>query len=277
LQTFSDILTKIVYYFTADYIHIILLSMCSDVLYVWKPKSVTPLEQLKSFHHLIPNVKSCYAGRLDPMASGWMIYLFGDKTKLGNEYMNNNKIYEFEIAIGVATDSYDCMGNICASQFDCDEQQIINNISCGKYMKYTQIMPVCSAYMSKHKILNITKPLWEWKILGQLDHVIIPTKEIELIDFNIINQNEISLQNYVETIRNDMLKVTQFDQNIIKNVIAQWESLLESNKNANIKMIRCSVTVPSGTYVRYLAYMIGKDTTIPTHAYDITRVSIMQQ
>ena len=56
--------------------------------------------------------KISYIGRLDPLASGIIIYLEGDELKDRDKYMNMDKTYKFNIVLGMSTDTGDCLGMI---------------------------------------------------------------------------------------------------------------------------------------------------------------------
>lgn len=248
-----------------------------NIYCVWKPKSVTPNEQLESLKKQLGyKNKACFAGRLDPMASGKMIYLFDDATKLANKYMKCDKTYEFYIVCGISTDSMDCMGNIRDIKINdnisdkCN--QIVYNINSQKYKNYKQHFPECSAYIAKHLITGEKKPLWYWKQINECKNIKYPNPvDIDLIDFQVMDIKIESLENYINTIINDMKNVKYFNQETIKNIIINWENI---KQHSYIHMIRCMATVHSGTYIRYLVDMIGKDVNLPTHAYDITRIDI---
>lgn len=251
----------------------------NNVYLVWKPKSVTPNEQLDKLKiDLKYEGKACFAGRLDPMASGEMLYFIDTATKLAPSYMKIDKTYEFYIVCGISTDSMDCMGNITTIDFEYDIsnfESIFYNIYNGKYDNYTQIMPSCSAYIAKHKITGEKRPLWHWKKLNQLENIDYPKpSNIELIEFDVLEHNVIPLTTYVDTIVSDMNNVKQFDLKEIQNIIEQWNLLKLSNPSQNICMIKCVATVQSGTYIRYLANMIGKDVNVPTHCFDIKRTKL---
>ena len=249
-----------------------------NVIRAWKPKSQSPNEHLDSIKkELKYNGKSCYAGRLDPMASGEMIYLINDKTKECEKYIGHNKTYTFCIVCGFSTDSLDCMGTVQNTNLDYDTELynlIIKNIKSGKYLKYTQTMPSCSSYKAKSKTTGERKPLWEWKLLDRLDEVDIPTKEVELQSFKVTTQTIMSVGDYINQICEDIGAVTSFPDTQLQPIIDQWRKINKDCENKTIRLINCTVTVPSGMFVRYLANMIGDDVSIPCHAFDITRRNI---
>ena len=247
-----------------------------NVIRAWKPKSQSPNEHLDAIKKELGYTgKSCYTGRLDPMASGEMIYLINEKTKECEKYIGHNKTYTFDIVCGFSTDSLDCMGGVQETNLDYNtELYDKKNIGSGKYLKYAQTMPSCSSYKAKSKKTGERKPLWEWKLLDRLDEVDIPTKYVELKSFEIVSQAILTVDDYIKLICTDIDAVTSFPRTQLQPIIDQWKEINKNTNGESLRLIKCSVTAPSGMFVRYLANMIGNDVGIPCHAFDITRNEI---
>jgi tRNA pseudouridine(55) synthase len=251
----------------------------NGVVTAWKPVSQSPNEQLAAIKKQLGiSGKACPTGRLDPMARGIMIYLIGDKTKESDYYMfNTKKIYEFNIVCGFSTDSSDCMGLVTDSNtdyLDDNYDEMINNIKSGKYMEYIQTTPPCSAYKARSKKTGEKHPLWMWKHLGRLDEVDIPKTNIKLHRLEILREDTICLEEYIDTITSDIKNVTSFNTGDLHSIVEHWENIKEQHSDTLLKIIRCEAEVPSGTYIRFLAHTIGMDAGIPSHAHDITRTKI---
>jgi tRNA U55 pseudouridine synthase TruB len=61
--------------------------------------------------YTIPDTVPCtYAGRLDPLASGKVLILYGDAVHEKEKYLTLEKIYTVQFIIGIETDSYDILG-----------------------------------------------------------------------------------------------------------------------------------------------------------------------
>ena len=71
---------------------------------------VSVLDDFKRNNLLYKEKKMTYAGRLDPMAEGKLLILVGDKCKEKEKYLNLDKEYEFEILLGLKSDSKDLLG-----------------------------------------------------------------------------------------------------------------------------------------------------------------------
>jgi tRNA U55 pseudouridine synthase TruB len=68
------------------------------------------LENFKEENPKYKEIKFAYAGRLDPMAEGQLLILVGDTCKERDKYLNLDKEYEFEILLGLKSDTKDLLG-----------------------------------------------------------------------------------------------------------------------------------------------------------------------
>lgn len=241
----------------------------------WKPKGMTPNEQLTEIKRELGYIgKACYAGRLDPMASGEMIYLVGGDTTNGDDYMGCKKEYEFYIAVGISTVSMDCLGEIVGTSFGNQTDGIISNIMNGKYLEYEQTMPIYSAYKARNKETGEKLPLWKWAEMDQIDKVELPKRRITLDSLEYICQEKWELSEYISTIKCDIDKVKSFSTQQIARIQASWKELALNQRDENITLVKCRAIVNAGTYIRFLSNMIGNDNGVPCHAYDIKRTRI---
>jgi tRNA pseudouridine55 synthase len=86
-----------------------------EVVAVWKPTGLTPLQAIDSLRKEKPeyaNQKIGYAGRLDPLAEGVLLLMIGGANKRRLEYLNLKKTYNAKVLFGVATDSHDVLGKV---------------------------------------------------------------------------------------------------------------------------------------------------------------------
>lgn len=88
-------------------------------LIINKPIGVTCGEVVKRLknNEFLANKIITFCGRLDPMASGDLIFLVTDKKSkefnmMKNEYISLFKIYEYKFIVGFSTDTYDQLGFI---------------------------------------------------------------------------------------------------------------------------------------------------------------------
>ena len=246
------------------------------ILTAWKYIGETPLQaMLRAINeHRLPteNVNFCYTGRLDPMAQGMMVILYGDEeVKLSNTHFNlSKKTYRFQAILGISTTSYDPMGKIV------DVAEVLPSeankfhkamLELGQTGKFKQFFPPCSAYKYKGQ------PLWVHAKNGTLP-VIMPFKEREIYDIKSLNNPvNITVGQYRKSCINDMHDVQEYNGEAFKcsEIIEDW---LKLNRNISLWRFQYEVQVSSGTYVRSLVNDIAKQFGIPAHAFRITRVSV---
>lgn len=83
----------------------------SGVLVIDKPRGMTSHDVVSRVRRARKTREVGHAGTLDPMATGVLVVLVGEATKLAPYLTADDKEYEAEIALGVETDSLDADGN----------------------------------------------------------------------------------------------------------------------------------------------------------------------
>ncbi|WP_245677755.1 tRNA pseudouridine synthase B [Chondromyces crocatus] len=82
------------------------------VLVVDKPRGPTSHDVVFRLRRALGTKKLGHAGTLDPMASGVLVILVGEGTKLGPYLTAQNKRYVTDVALGVGTDTLDAEGRV---------------------------------------------------------------------------------------------------------------------------------------------------------------------
>ena len=178
---------------------------CSGLLLIDKPPKWTSHDVVAKIRNHFNFKKVGHAGTLDPMATGLLILLIGNATKLSNRFSNQSKIYEGSILLGKKTSSQDIWGTII---HECN----VNKISIDEVLKvfdsFTgkihQIPPMVSAIKKNGVSL--------YKLARKGIEVERSAREIEIfeIKLNEIINNEIffnifcSKGTYVRTFANDV-------------------------------------------------------------------------
>lgn len=287
----------------------------SDVFVAYKREGETPLSclnRLKDEGFLPYNDKFTYAGRLDPMAEGVMIFLRGEAIKDKDQYLGLDKEYEVEVLLGISTDTGDILGLINSKPKDAVVFDIKNiQTICRSFIGETEVpYPWFSS-----KTLN-GKPLFEWarefsseeilmedtslgdSIQGDVDDVDdnkeillrpmtkLSIKDIEILDFNLIHNNELldKVFQRINKIKGDFRQdkiIHEWDKFSIKKTSRKnKDSDSHSNKNLNkngdreYPILKIRVKCLSGSYMRTLAELIGAKLKVPALAYSIKRLSI---
>lgn len=230
----------------------------------YKPIGLSPLEHLTDLKNQkkIKSNKSSYAGRLDPMAHGLMIYLSDDYCKKQENFIGLDKTYKFKIAFGITTDTYDILGKI--KKISCEKinlekiKLIIDNYIGSKNQNYP---PYCS-----YKIHG--KPLWKHSLDGTLDFE-LPSKMINIYKLDILDSYYLNFEYFRLDVLNKIsnLKSKNFRNN---EIIADWNKI---NMN-DVLVLDITANVSSGTYIRSLCNEIGIKIGVGAIAYDIFRTKI---
>jgi len=228
--------------------------MKSEILNIYKPLGLSPLETIKCFvgqNRAYQGIKMTYAGRLDPMAEGVLLVLAGDKIYEKEDYLKLEKEYEAEILIGFETDTYDLLGlptkkggvKASGEKIKKEIEKFIGKISLP--------LPPYSSYKMKGK------PLFAWAREGKLSEIKIPARKTEVYNTEFLKSYEIGLEELVKTIEWRIDKTSgDFRQDQTKNA---WKKLLETNYlRSRYIVVKTRFTVSSGTYIRSIAHELGK-------------------
>jgi tRNA pseudouridine55 synthase len=81
------------------------------ILLVDKPKGLTSSRVVERIRKKF-NVKAGHTGTLDPLATGLLIVLTGQRTKNASAFVKLDKAYEVKAVLGVETDTFDSDGKV---------------------------------------------------------------------------------------------------------------------------------------------------------------------
>lgn len=254
-----------------------------NILNIYKPKGLSPLQTINLLRKKMPEYKDetiGFAGRLDPLAHGVLLLMVGEETtREKDKYLNLPKEYEFEAVFGVSTDTYDALGlpnpktkslKVIKNNLDDFRLDDLMTFINSKLGKQTQSYPPYSS-----KTVNGI-PLYKWAKEEKLDEIRIPTREIEIYDFKLIETKTIDAEKLKKEIfRQINLVDGDFRQEQIKNewntFFANYEGLKTNNQFLTAKLkISCS----SGTYVRSLVHDLGNYLGMGAIALDILRTKV---
>ena len=125
------------------------------VLVLNKPGGPTSAGCLSTIRRALDQGKIGHAGTLDPMATGVLLVLLGQATKLASFLTEGQKTYLGEMRLGISTDTYDIEGTVAEEKpFDhltCDE--VASHILSWTQLSEQEVPPVSAA---KHQ----GKPLY---------------------------------------------------------------------------------------------------------------------
>lgn len=84
----------------------------NGLLLVNKPSGMTSHDVVSVVRRALGTREVGHSGTLDPMASGLMVLLIGEATKLSSYVTEGNKSYEVGLKLGVTTDTLDTTGQV---------------------------------------------------------------------------------------------------------------------------------------------------------------------
>ena len=243
------------------------------VIVLNKKEGETPLFALEYFRKRNSeylNVPMTYAGRLDPMASGALIILAGEKNKEKEKYLALDKTYNFSVLFGFGTDTHDILGKVNSAgvSYDISKKdltlEINNNLKFFKG-KIKQKYPIYSS-----KTVN-GKPLFSYA--RNSEDVEIPEKEIVIKKIKFNELKIINNKNLFINIKKRIAKVKgDFRQ---KEILKIWRKKLLNKKSQKFFYVAdFEIKCTSGTYVRAIANSLGEKIKIPALAFSIKRTKI---
>lgn len=87
----------------------------NGLLLVDKPEGMTSHDVVDEVRHLLGQRSVGHTGTLDPIATGLLVLVLGQATKLSDYLMATTKSYWLKIRLGVTTDTYDRSGKVMAT------------------------------------------------------------------------------------------------------------------------------------------------------------------
>lgn len=244
---------------------------------VEKRVGTTPLQELEVLRKsdsLLRDEPLTYAGRLDPMASGKLLVLIGDECKKKPQYLGLDKEYEFEILLGVKTDTGDILGLSLLSEMDIEfSQSKLSAVLQSAVGSHSFPYPSFSS-----KTVN-GKPLFEHALEGTLESIEKPTRESRVYSINSLGSRMCTGRDVIRDISSRLASL-QVETNTGTSspdfrrdeVLESWRIAVKEDKEYMILKVRA--TVSSGTYIRTLAPHIAENLGTYGLAYSIHRTKI---
>lgn len=84
----------------------------NGVLLIHKPSGPTSHDVVHKVRKILKTKQVGHAGTLDPMASGLLVLLIGEGTKLSNYLLEGDKSYQATVRLGLSTDTLDITGAV---------------------------------------------------------------------------------------------------------------------------------------------------------------------
>jgi tRNA pseudouridine55 synthase len=244
-----------------------------------KKRGETPLAAIvawKAAHQEYKDIPASYAGRLDPMATGKLLVLFGDECKQQNQYTGMDKEYEIEVLLDIGSDTGDALGIVSASPKETTVDAVSLNAALSTE-KGAHVRPY-PAYSSK--TVN-GKPLFLHTLEGNLSNIVIPEHVERIYGINFLGISLLSSQELEKRVEEFLALVPMTEEPSkalgknfrIDAVRESWKNVF-TLPNRSYAVLRLRVTCASGTYMRSLAGRIGASLGATALALSIHRSKI---
>lgn len=110
-----------------------------------KPGGMTSHDVVARARRLLNQKAVGHTGTLDPLASGLMVLVLGEATKLSNYILDGDKGYEVGFKLGVETDSYDITGQVLSEKPVTVSPQEVQQKALSLKGEFNWTVPVYSA------------------------------------------------------------------------------------------------------------------------------------
>jgi tRNA pseudouridine55 synthase len=245
-----------------------MISDLPGLIPLYKPLGMTPLQLVRQFaleNSLSPSTG--YAGRLDPLADGVLLGLFGSTNAQQSQLLGLEKAYLFKAVFGLTTDSYDLMGLPTAI----DRLAVLNpmalrHLTSSMHGSFEQPYPAYSAVRVN------SRPLFYWARVGKLNEIDIPTAQRTIYSFAVKDTTNITSIELLYKINHDIELVKgDFRQ---AEIVAKWHETLSNRLNESWPTASFEVRCSSGTYIRSLVDMIGRMMALGATTLSLTRTAV---
>lgn len=225
----------------------------------------TPLMALDAWRKEHPEYRdapACYAGRLDPMASGKLLLLLGDECKKRDQYTGLDKQYEIEVLLDMESDTGDVLGlPAYTSVMSSPEHAALSTALTAVHGTHTVPYPAFSS-----KTVN-GKPLFQYTLEGALDTITIPEHVETVYRTKVLSTSFVSKQDLHARIERLLLLAPTSDEpsKVLgadfrqEEIRAAWSNVFAAMSERTFTVIRIRVTCASGTYMRTLAKRIANE------------------
>jgi tRNA pseudouridine55 synthase len=225
-------------------------------------------------HGLPEDAKLTFAGRLDPLAEGVVLLLEEVEIPRKEEFLNLPKTYQFELLLGITTDSHDPLGVVIdihtLSEEKCVEvKETIKNIIQGLIGTHTFSYP----NFSSKTVGGI--PLWTKarEARGSQNAPLkAPERPMRIDTLKEVSNTTYSTQELLSAVM-ELVGAVEGDF-MQTEVIESWNMALQGHENIAWYSYMFLMTCGSGTYVRTICDEIGKRLGCGGIALRINRIAI---
>ena len=157
----------------------------NGLLLVNKPSGMTSHDVVSRVRRLLNTKEVGHSGTLDPLATGLMVLLIGEATKLSSFVTEGDKSYTVGVKLGTVTDTLDITGQVLEEKKVSATPQEVLNAALKLSGEFNLEVPMYSA----KKVDG--KKLYEYAREGQT--IEIPKKNMKFWDVQHISDNQFHL------------------------------------------------------------------------------------
>ena len=155
-----------------------------------KPQGPTSHDVVKLWRKMASGTRAGHLGTLDPMATGLLVLLSGNTTRLARFFEKNEKTYLAEIRLGYVSDTYDADGNVQSTGAPLPSAQRVTEALSEFHGSLLQTPPPVSA-----KKINGVRA---YKLAGTIQNPPLTPVPVEIKSLDI---RDIHFQTNVDAIR----------------------------------------------------------------------------
>ncbi len=155
----------------------------NGLLLIDKPIGLTSHDVVGRARRILGHRGIGHAGTLDPLASGLLVLLIGEATKVSDYILNGDKSYELKARLGVKTDSMDMTGKVLEEKPVTSTLEDIRSAVGRLTGTLTLKVPVHSA------VKVDGKKLYEYAHKGETPDV-VPDREMSFYDVSLIEASQ---------------------------------------------------------------------------------------
>lgn len=178
------------------------------LLLINKPSGITSHDVVARARRILKTKSVGHSGTLDPLASGLMVLLVGEATKLSQYILEKNKAYRVRAQLGIKTDTLDTTGQILETHSELPEGDQVRKAVLALSGDLLLPVPIYSAT----KIDG--KKLYEYAREGQA--VQIPSKTMSFFDLKIEEQGKDWIDVFIRCSKGSFIRawVSQLGENL---------------------------------------------------------------
>jgi tRNA U55 pseudouridine synthase TruB len=220
------------------------------MLLEYKESGITINQFIVKIKEKYPNNKIAYAGRLDPMARGYVPILFDEECYNMDKYTSMKKTYRVKVIVGIQTDTDDPLGIIQNinkdKQYNIDQFKL-NNIHINQSFHYFSTKEINRRRKNK---------------TGTCQHNVI------LYESSVLSTGTIPTNEFVDTIISTIDCIDKTKKYRQEEIKEQWSKI-----TIPINYIELELKVSSGFFVRQFIRDMST-MNVPLMCYDIWRTEL---